>query len=268
MDIFILIGSFTIVCLHGHAGRLRAGDRLDPGRPVGRHPARGRDAEGLRRHERLLAAGHPVLHPGRRHHGRRRHGRTARQSRQGVRRLHPRRHGAGQHPGLDHVRLHLGLVGRRYRRGRLGDDPADDQERLSAPVRRQRDDLGLAAAAAGAALAQHDHLFDRRRRHHLGGASVHGRHHPGAAAGPVAHHPRAHHRLSQRLPEGRGGAAAPGAQDRGRCDLGHGHDRDHPRRHPVRRLHADRGRRGRGASTRSSSPCSSIATSSGASCRS
>ena len=30
---------------------------------------------------------------------------------------------------------------------------------------------------------------------------------PGPAAGAVAHHPRSHHRLSQRLPEGRGGPA-------------------------------------------------------------
>ena len=37
-----------------------------------------------------------------------------------------------------------------------------------------------------------------------------------------------------------------------RCDLGHGHHRHHPRRHSLGRLHADRGRRGRLSSTRSS----------------
>ena len=55
-----------------------------------------------------------------------------------------------------------------------------------------------------AAVAQHDHLFDRGRRHDLGRPHVHGRRHPGAAARPVADHPRAHHLLPQRLPEGRG----------------------------------------------------------------
>ena len=61
-----------------------------------------------------------------------------------------------------------------------------------------------------------------------------------------------HHRLSQRLPEGRGDPAAPGAQDRRRCDLGHGHDRHHPRRHSLGRLHADRVGRRLPSSTRSS----------------
>ena len=176
----------------------------------------------------------------RRDHGGRRHGRAAGQSRQGVRRLHPRRHGAGQHPRLDDVRLHLGLVGRRHRRGRLGDDPADDQERLSAAVRGQRHDLRLAAAAAAAALAQHDHLFARGRRHDLGRASVHGRRHPGPAARPLADRPGPDHRAPRKLPEGRGRAAAPGAQDRARRGLGADHHRHHPRRHPHRRLHADR----------------------------
>ena len=49
----------------------------------------------------------------------------------------------------------------------------------------------------------------------------------------------------QKFPEGRGGPVAPGPQDRGRRGLGHDHDRDHSGRHPQRRLHADRIRRGR-----------------------
>ena len=48
---------------------------------------------------------------------------------------------------------------------------------------------GLAAAAADPALAQRGDLFARRRRHDLGGASVHRRHHPGPAARPVADDP-------------------------------------------------------------------------------
>ena len=82
-----------------------------------------------------------------------------------------------------------GLVGRRHRGDRLGDDPADDQERLSAPVRGQRDDRRFAAAAADSALAQRGDLFARGRRHDLGGASVHRRHHPGPAARAVADGP-------------------------------------------------------------------------------
>ena len=39
------------------------------------------------------------------------------------------------------VRLHLRLISRRYGRGWLGDDPADDQEWLSAPVRGERHDF-------------------------------------------------------------------------------------------------------------------------------
>jgi hypothetical protein len=56
----------------------------------------------------------------------------------------------GEHSRLDHVRVHFRLFGRGHRGGRLGDDPADDQERLSAPVRGERDDLRLAPAAARA----------------------------------------------------------------------------------------------------------------------
>ena len=268
MDVLILIGSFAVVCLLGMPVAYALGlaailAALWIGMPL---EAVMLKVSGGMSSFSLLAI--PFFILCRRDHGGRRHGRAAGQPRQGLRRLHPRRHGARQHPRLDHVRLHLGLVGRRHRRGRLGDDPADDQERLSAPVRRQRHDFRLAAAAAAAALAQHDHLFDRRRRHRLGRAPVHGRRHSGAAARALADHPRAHHRAPGQFPEGRGRPAAAGAQDRARCGLGHDHDRDHPRRHPLRRLHADRIRRRSPASMPSSSPCSSIATASGATCRS
>ena len=46
-------------------------------------------------------------------------------------------------------------------------------------------------------------------------------------------------------PARRDRAAARGGQDRDRRALGAGHIGDHPRRHPRRRLHRDRGRRGR-----------------------
>ena len=150
-----------------HAGRLCARARRDLRRALDRSAARGGDAQSLRRHRRFRASRHPLLHPRRRDHGRRRHGRAARQSRKNFRRLDPRRAGAGQHPRLDVLRLHLRIVGRRYRLDRLGDDPADDQERLSAALRRQRDSCGLAAAAADPTVAQRRHLFARRRRLHL-----------------------------------------------------------------------------------------------------
>ena len=169
-----------------HAGRLCARPCRHFRRAVDRPAARSGHAQDLRRHGRLRAARDPVLHPGGRHHGGRRHGRAPRQSCQGVRRLPARRAGAGQYPGLDLLRLHLGLVGRRHRLDRLGDDPADDQERLSAAVRRQRDDCRLAAAAADPALAQRGDLFACGRRHDLGRAPVHRRHHPGLAARAVA----------------------------------------------------------------------------------
>ncbi len=229
----------------GDAGRLCARARGRAHRAVGGHPARGRHAQGLRRHERVLAARDPVLRARRRDHGGGRHGRAAGQSRQGVRRLHPRRHGAGQHRGLDAVRLHLGVFRGRHRGGRLGHDPADDQERLSAAVCRQRHDLRLAAAATAATLSQHDHLFARCRRHDLGSAVVRGRGDPGPAAGPVPDRARARHRASRPASERRGRAIAAGAQDRRRCDLGDDHGRDHSRRHPVRAVHADRIRRDR-----------------------
>ena len=110
------------------------------------------------------------------HHGRGRHGGAPDQPRQGVRRLHPRRPRAGEHPRQHAVRLHLGLVGRRHRVDRLGDDPADGQGRLSARVRHQRHDLRLGAGAADPAVAQRGDLLARRRRHDLGRAPVPRRH--------------------------------------------------------------------------------------------
>ena len=240
MDVLILDRRLHGAVPPRHAGRLRAGPLRDHRGAVDRPAARSHHDQDVRRHGRLPAARHPVLHPGRRHHGRGRHGRAHHQPRQGVRRLHPRRAGAGQHPGLDHVRRHLGLVRRRHRLDRLGDDPADDQGGLSAPVRRQRHHLGLAAAAADPALAQRGDLFAGRRRDRVGRPPVHGRRHPGPAARAVADDPVPHHRPPPELPQGRGDPAAPGAVHRLPGDLGPGHRGHHPRRHPVGHLHADR----------------------------
>ena len=54
-----------------------------------------------------------------------------------------------------------------------------------------------------------------------------------------------YHRPPRQLPEGRGDPAPAGARDRGRSDLGPVHGLHHHRRHPQRRVHADRVRRGR-----------------------
>ena len=62
---------------------------------------------------------------------------------------------------------HLRLGGRGHLGDRLGDDPADGEERLSPRVRHQRDDHRLRAGAPGAAEPQCGDLFARDRRHHL-----------------------------------------------------------------------------------------------------
>ena len=85
--------------------------------------------------QQVLAAGDPLLRAGRRHHGGRRHGASADRLRRRVRRLHPRRPVAGQHPGLDLLRRDLGLVRGRHGVDRLGDDSADGEEGLSARLR-------------------------------------------------------------------------------------------------------------------------------------
>ena len=59
----------------------------------------------------------------------------------------------GQRPGEHAVRLHLGLVGRRYLGDRHGDDSADGEAGLFARVRDQCDHLRLGAGAADPAVA-------------------------------------------------------------------------------------------------------------------
>ena len=83
---------------------------------------------------------------------------------------------------------HLRLGGGRHLRDRLGDDPADGEERISARVRDQRDDHRLGAGTAGAAEPQRGDLFARHRRHHLDHQPVHGRRRARPAARPLAGH--------------------------------------------------------------------------------
>ncbi len=133
----------------------------------------------------------------------------------------------------------------RHRGDRLGDDPADDQGRLSAPVRGERHHRGLAAAAAHPAVAQCGDLFARRRGTisvaHLFIAGVI----PGVLLGFSLMVLCFYNRAARQLPERRRHPAAPGVQDRGRSVLGPDHSRHHHRRDPERHLHADRIRRGR-----------------------
>ena len=127
---------------------------------------------------------------------------------------------------------------------------------------------GLAAAAADPALAQRGDLFARGRRHDLGRASVHGRRHPGPAARPVADDPVP--LSSPTATTSRRARSIPLRQalcDRRRGVLGPGDGRHHPRRHPVAASSRRPNPRRSPASTRSSSRCSSIATTNGASCR-
>jgi hypothetical protein len=82
-----------------------------------------------------------------------------------LRRLHPRRPVAGEHPGLDLLRRHLRFVGGRHRLDRLGDDPADGKQGLSARLRRRRDGQRFGAGDPDPAQPQRGDLFARRRRH-------------------------------------------------------------------------------------------------------
>ena len=226
------------------AGRLRARPRRADRGVLGRHPARGGDAQDLRRHRRLRAAGDPVLRAGRRHHGRGRHGGAPGDAGQGVRRLHPRRHGGGQRAGEHAVRLHLGLLGRRHLGDRLGDDSADGEAGLHARVRHQRHHLRLGAGAADSALAQRGDLLGRGRRHDLGRAPVPRRRVPGTPVRPVPDRPGAVDRAQAQHAEVRADPAQGRAAHRARGAVGPGDGGDHHRRHPVGRVHAHRVGRG------------------------
>ena len=68
---------------------------------------------------------------------------------------------------------------------------------------------------------------------------------PGLLLGALAGRALPRARLSQRPPARRDRAAARGGQDRHRRVLGSRDAGDHPRRHPRRRVHRDRGGRGR-----------------------
>ena len=245
IDIVILLGAFLVLCMIGMPVAYTLGPRRDPRRALDRRPARGGDDPGLERRQQLLAAGDPVLRPRRRDHGRGRHGGAPGQPGAHLRRRGARRPGARQRHRLDLLQRRLRIVGRRHGVDRLGADPADGQAGLPEGLRHQRDDLRLGPGGADPAVAQRGALFARRRRHDLGGVAVPRRRAAGPAVRRLRHGPVRDPLVPARLPERRAGDAAPGREDRRRRDLGPGHRRHHPRRHPERRLHADRIGRGR-----------------------
>ena len=150
-----------------------------------------------------------------------------------------RRAGPGQHRDRDAVRRHFRLGGRRSRRGRRADDPADEGARLWRRLCRQRHLDGGADRAASAAVAQHDHLFDLGRRQDLHRRPVHGRHHSRPAAGAGADG----HRLFRGAQRGYPTEPFPGfamvAASCRRRDSRPAADRHHLRRRALGHLHRD-----------------------------
>jgi TRAP-type mannitol/chloroaromatic compound transport system permease large subunit len=132
MDILILLGGFTVLCALGVPVAYALGLSALLGALWTDIPL---EAVMLRISDGtddfvLLAIPFFVLAGGIMAEGR--HGGAPGDARQGVRRLHPRRHGGGERARQHPVRLHLGLVGRRHLGDRLGDDSADGEAGLHA----------------------------------------------------------------------------------------------------------------------------------------
>ena len=215
MEILVVIGDPAPRLRPRRADRLCAGSGGTRRRLVDRHPARGGDAAGVERGQQIRDADDPVLCAGRRDHGRGRHGAPPCRLRQCA-----GRHGAaarravrGQRPRHDVSERHLGFGGRRHLGDRVGHDPADGEDRLSARLRHQCDDQRLGAGTAGAAEPQRGDLLARHRRHDLDHQPVHGRGHAGPAARRVADRAVPRPCLPQRPPARRGRAVARGGQD-------------------------------------------------------
>ena len=129
-------------------------------------------------------------------------------------------------------------------------------------------DLRVAAAAAHSALAQRGDLLAGGGRHGLGRAPVHGRRHSRACCSGlslmvlcliIAHR--------NNFPKGEVDLPCARRSRSPSMPSGASHRLHHPRRHPLAASSRRPNRRRSPASGRSSSPCSSIATTSGASCR-
>ena len=182
MELWILFGVFTLLMLIGTPIAFCLGVASFATVALHGPAAAGRVPAAELRHERLLAARHPLLHLCRRPDGARRHRPADRRLRRLAGRPSARRPRPGQHRHRDAVRRHFRLGGGGGRGGRRPDDPADEGARLRRRLCGQRHLDGGADRAAAAALAQHDHLFDLGRRQDLHRRPVHRRHHPRPAA--------------------------------------------------------------------------------------
>ena len=178
MDILILLGTLFFCFAHRRADRLcaRRSAALAGAFWIG-IPLEAVMLQDLERGQQGRDADDPVLRARRRDHGGRRHGAPPGGLRQCAGRVHarPRRAVGGQRARDDVSERHFRLGGGRHLGDRVGDDPADGEDRLSARLRHQRDDQRLGAGTAGAAEPQRGDLFARHRRHDLDHQPVHGR---------------------------------------------------------------------------------------------
>ncbi len=155
MDIAGAAGLSVCAVRDRRADRLFAGTGRDRGCDVDRRPARGGDAQDLRRRQQGRDADDSVLRAGGRDHGRGRHGEAPGRVRERAGRHGPRarRTVRGEHRRHDVPERHIRIVGRGRVGDRLGDDSADGKDRLPARVRDQRHHQRIGAGDPGAAFA-------------------------------------------------------------------------------------------------------------------
>ena len=189
----------------------------------------------------LSAAVGAAVHPGRQHRRARRRGARPHRPRHRAGRPLPRRPRLRQR-GRQHVlRRHLGLGGGRRVRARHVPDPADGAQGLRPRLRHRAHRLHRRGGADHPAVDHRRHLRVDGRG--IGGGHVRGRHHSGPPGGRRHGGAGVRHRQEAQLSQGAAADAA-AVHDRaaqrpaGADDPGHHHGR-----HPVRHLHADRGRR-------------------------
>src|SRR5215831_2119497 len=214
------------------ADRLRARARRTRRRLLDRYSARGGNAPGVERRQQIRDADDPVLCAGRCNHGRRRHGPPAGGVRQCAGRTgaDPWRAVGRQRPRHDILERNFRLGCGRHFGDRVGYDPADGKDRLSARLRHECHDQRVRSGAACPTEPQCRHLFARHRRRDFNHQPVHGRGDARPVARRFAHPVVPGARLSQRPSTRRERAVARGCKGRRRCPLGARDIGDHPRR--------------------------------------
>ena len=229
------------------AGRLRhrpVGDLHHPLRgPAGRGPLPADDVGD----EHLLVPRHPVLRLQRRADAARRHRRQDRRGRAKHGRPHPRRARHVERRRLHAVRRRRGLAGRRRLGDGRGDDPDDEAGGLPRRLRGQRDDPRRARRRPDADQPQHDHLCARGGRQGVDRLADPGGHAAGGGADGL-------HAGGGLLRRGQARLSGPGTFP-GWDAMWRSIAAAVPGllviviilvRHPLRRLHGDRGGVGRG----------------------